>query len=155
MVFWMSRISAITTLWLVCIAAALAGCGSSASSRAEAHLAAVANAACRNAEGMGDHFHLGTDLAEVRALIHSDRKLPRVATLIRDLDARKRERLALRRLSRKGDSGAFFSGKGGKEANAFSLLEEPYRLAVKVQADLKALGMTSCLGPPPRKPIGG
>jgi hypothetical protein len=140
---------------LICLAAALAGCGGSASSRAEAHLAAVANAACRNAEGMGDHVHMSTDLAGVRALIHADRKLPRVATLTRDLATRQREQVAVRKLSRKGDNGAFFSGKEGEGANAFSLLEEPYRLAVKVQADLKALGMTSCLGPTPRKPIGG
>jgi hypothetical protein len=75
--------------------------------------------------------------------------------LTRDLAARKREQVAAGKLFRKGDSGAFFSAKGGKRANAFSLLEEPYRLAVKVQDDLKVLGLTSCLGPPPRKPIGG
>jgi hypothetical protein len=104
---------------------------------------------------MGDHFQLGTDLAGVRALIHSDRKLPRVATLIGDLAARQREQVALRKLSGKAGSGAYFSRKAGKGANAFSLLQESYRLEVKVQADLKALGMTSCLGPPPRKLIIG
>jgi len=52
-------------------------------------------------------------------------------------------------------NGAYFSRKEGKGANAFSVLEESYRLEVKVQADLKALGMTSCLGPPPRKLIVG
>jgi len=98
---------------------------------------------------------MGTDLAGVRALIHSDRKLPRVATLIGDLAARQKTQVALRKLSRKAGSGAYFSRKEGKGANAFSLLEESYRLEVKVQADLKALGMTSCLGPPPRKLIIG
>ncbi len=140
---------------LICVVAAVAGCGGSALSRAEAHLAAVANAACRNAEDMGDHFDLGTDLAGVRALIDSERKLPRVATLIRDMAARQREQVALRKLARKAGNGAYFSRKEGKGANAFSLLEESYRLEVKVQADLKALGMTSCLGPPPRKLIVG
>jgi hypothetical protein len=145
----------------ICVVVVLAGCGGSASSRAEAHLAVLANAACRNAEDMGDHFHLGTELAGVRALMHSDRKLPRVATLIGDLAARQREQVALRKLSGKAGNGAYFSrkeGKGankGEGANAFSLLEESYRLEVKLQADLKALGLTSCLGPPPRKLIIG
>jgi hypothetical protein len=62
----------------------------------------------------------------------------------------------MRKLSKQADKGAFFSGKGGEGPNPFSLLEESYRLEVKVQADLKALGVTSsCLGSPPRKPIGG
>jgi hypothetical protein len=104
---------------------------------------------------MGDHFHLGTDLAGVRALTHSDRKLPRVATLIGDLAARQRNHNAVRELSGKAGKAAYFSRKEGKGANAFSLLEESYRLEVKVRADLKALGMTSCLGPPPRKLIVG
>jgi hypothetical protein len=140
---------------LICVVAAVAGCGGSTSSGAEARLAALANAACRNAEGMGDHFHLGTDLAGVRALIHSDRKLPRVATLRRDLTARQREHVALRKLSRKAGTGSFFSRTERDGANPFSLLNESYGLEVKVQADLKALGMTSCLGPPPRKLIVG
>jgi hypothetical protein len=140
---------------LICVVVVLAGCGGSASSRVEAHLAVLANAACRNAEDMGDHLHLGTELAGVRALMHSDRKLPRVATLMRDLAARARNRAALRKLSSKAVNGAYFSRKKEKVANPFSLLEESYRLEVKVQADLKALGMTSCLGPPPRKLIVG
>jgi hypothetical protein len=139
----------------ISVVVAMAGCGGSASSRVEEHLAAVADAACRNAQGMGDHFHLGTDLAGVRALINSDSKLPRVATLIGDLAARAREQVALRKLSRKARNGSFFSRRERDEANPFWLLEESYRLEVKVQADLKALGMTSCLGPPPRKLIIG
>ncbi len=47
------------------------------------------------------------------------------------------------------------SRKEGNEANAFSLLEKSYKLEVKVYADERALGMISCLGPRPRKPIGG
>lgn len=39
--------------------------------------------------------------------------------------------------------------------SAFSLFEESYRLEVKVQTDLKALGVTACIGPRPRKPIEG
>lgn len=154
---------------LLCLAIALAGCGgtSSTENNAEKHLAALANAACREshtnrATGAPFEAHIKAEFAKVRALIHADRKLPRVATLTRDLAARKREQVAVRKLFRKGDSGAlkgdsgaFFSGKEGEGANPFSLLNKSYRLAVEVQADLKALGLTSCLGPTPRKPIGG
>jgi hypothetical protein len=148
---------------LICLAMVLAGCGgasSTAANNAEKHLAAFANAVCREshtnrATGAPFEAHIKAEFARVRALIHSDRKLPRVARLTRDLAARQREQVAVRKLFKKGDSGAFFSGKGGKRANAFSLLEEPYRLAVRVQDDLQALGLTSCLGRTPRKPIGG
>jgi hypothetical protein len=95
------------------------------------------------------------EFARVRALIHSDRKLPRVGAFISDSAARRRVQAAMRKLSKKAGNGAYFSRKEGKGANAFSLLEESYRLEVKVQADLKALGLTSCVGPTPRKPIGG
>jgi hypothetical protein len=143
---------------LICVA--LAGCGGSGSSRAAAHLAAVANAICREshtnrATGAPFEVHMKAEFAKVRALIHSDRKLPRVATLIGDLAASQREQVALRKLSRKASNGSFFSRRERDGANAFSLLNESYRLEVKVQADLKALGLTSCLGPPPRKLIVG
>ena len=95
------------------------------------------------------------EFARVRALIHSDRKPPRVATLIRDLAARKREQVAVRKLSRKANNGASLSRKEGKGDNSFSLLEDSYRLEVKARDDLKALGLTSCLGPTPREAIGG
>lgn len=148
---------------LICVAAALAGCGGGSSTAAntpEAHLAALANATCREfhtnrATGAPFEAHMKTEFARVRALIHSDRKLPRVSTFISDSAARRRVQAAMRKLSKKAGNGAFFSRKEGKGANAFSLLEESYRLEVKVQADLKALGLTSCLGPTPRKPIGG
>jgi hypothetical protein len=42
--------------------------------------------------------------------------------------------------------------KEGHPANAFSLMGENYRLAVKVAADEKALGLTSCIVRP-QKPI--
>jgi hypothetical protein len=137
---------------LTCVAAALAGCGggasSTAASTAEAHLAALANAICREshtnrATGPPFEAHLKTEFAKLRALIRSDRKLPRVATYISDIQARDRLRTAMSKLSKK------------EVPYAFSLMEDNYRLGVKIQADLKALGMTSCIGPRPRKPIEG
>lgn len=141
---------------LICVAVALGGCGGGTSSPTEARLAALANAVCTRSETLGERpGFLSTDLARLRALIHADRKLPRVATLISDLAARQRAQAAMRKLFRKAGNGASFSGKEGDGANDFSLLEESYRLDVKVQADERALGMISCIGPPPRKPIGG
>jgi hypothetical protein len=62
----------------------------------------------------------------------------------------------IRKLSKEARNGAFSSGKGAKgTAEAFSLMEESDRLEVKVQADLTALGVSSCVGPRPQKPIGG
>jgi hypothetical protein len=145
---------------LICVAAALAGCGGGSSTAAntpEAHLAALANATCREfhtnrATGAPFEAHMKAEFAKVRALIHSDRKLPRVSTFISDSAAQRRVQAAI---LREASPGKVFRRKEGKGANAFSLLEESYRLEVKVQADLKALGLTSCLGPTPRKPIGG
>jgi hypothetical protein len=61
---------------LPCIAAALAGCGTSstASRTAEAHLAAVANAVCREfhtnrATGAPFEVHMKAEFARVRALM--------------------------------------------------------------------------------------
>jgi hypothetical protein len=140
-----------------CIVAALVGCGGSASSQDEAHLAAVANVVCAKSETLGEHpGFLRADLARLRALIHSDRKLPRVSRFISDSAAQRRMQAAMRKLSKKAGNGAFFSKKEGNGSNPLSLWEESYRLDVKVQADLKALGVTSsCIGPRPRKPIGG
>jgi hypothetical protein len=137
---------------LAYVAVALAGCGggssSSGANAAEAHLAALANRVCREshtlrATGPPFEAHLKSEFASVRALISSDRGVPRVGTLVSDLAAQHRLRSA-------------FGTRQGKEVTrGFSLLEESYRLEVKIQADLKALGLTSCIGPPPRKPIGG
>jgi hypothetical protein len=62
----------------------------------------------------------------------------------------------MRKLSKEARNGAVSSEKGAKgTADAFSLMEESYRLEVKVQADLRALGLANCVGPPAREPIGG
>jgi hypothetical protein len=136
---------------LALVAIGLAGCGGSEPSPAESHLAAVAKAACINAEGMGSHADIGKQLARFRALIHSDRKLPRVATLISDVAARRRVRTAMHKLSGNGSSRAYF---GHGASTILRLMKQSYVLAVKVYTDEKALGI-ACLGSPPRKPIEG
>ena len=126
---------------LVC-AMALISCDSGGPSAAdkstEAHLAAVANAMCSKSRRSGASSDLSTELATFRHLIRSDRRQPRVATFISDLDA-------LHEVLK----------KGGTAAYALSFLEDSYRLDVKIRADEKALGLTSCIGSPPRKPIEG
>lgn len=140
---------------LMAVAAVFAGCGGSptAAQRAEAHLAAVANPICRYVKvrqestgyGPGAEARVRAEIARVRALLRSDRNLPRVAAYVSDLKTRKRLRAELTKLHRTGYT----------PGNSFSILDEIYRADVKVQADLKALGLTSCIGRPPRKPISG
>jgi hypothetical protein len=136
----------------VCVAVALGGCGGgspTAASRAEAHLAALANAICRESKDLRAtsalfEAHRNAQLARLGALVQSDRELPRVRTLSSDVAARHRVVTAMTKVSR----------KEGHVANVFSLMGEDYRLAVKVAADEKALGLTSCIVRP-QKPIEG
>jgi hypothetical protein len=101
---------------LTCIVAALAGCGGSASSRAEAHLAAVANALCTKSESLGERpGFLRADLARLRALIQADRKLPRVSTFLSDSAAQRRLQAEMHKLSKEARNEAFSSGKGPRE----------------------------------------
>lgn len=125
----------IVATWLVLSVTAVlvAGCGGSGRTPAETHLAAVANAACREAENLSLHHRLKAELAELRALLRSDEKLPRVAIYIADVQARDRLLARLRKLSYKE-----------YESPAVPLLKESTLLKRKVEADLKALGWTSC-----------
>jgi hypothetical protein len=128
------RITA-TSLVLVVTATLVAGCGGSGHSPAEAHLAALANAACGEAENMSMHVRLKAELAKLRAQLNSDQELPRVATYVADAQASDRLQATLRKLSYK------------KYAPAASrLLKESSRLERKIESDLKALGWTACAG---------
>ncbi|MGA2319989.1 MAG: hypothetical protein ABSG95_04500 [Solirubrobacteraceae bacterium] len=129
----MLRIAA-TSLVLVATATLAAGCGGSGHSAAEAHLAALANAVCREAENLGPHGRLKAELAKLRAQLNSDQKLPRVATYVADVQASDRLQAALSKLSYKEYQPA-----------ASTLLKESSRLERKIQAHLKALGWT-CMG---------
>jgi len=80
----MSHRIAVMSFVLVVLSATavlVVGCGGGAHTSAEAHLAAVANAACR--EGAAGREPTG-QTAKVRALMLADRKLPRVSTFISD-----------------------------------------------------------------------
>ncbi len=54
---------------------------------------------------------------------------------------------------RRGHSLSITVGRHGE--SFFSLFEESYRLNLKVYEDAKAIGLTACIGQPPRKPIEG
>jgi hypothetical protein len=128
------RIAA-TSLVLVVTATLVAGCGGSGHSPAEAHLAALANGVCREAENMGMHGRLKAELAKLRAQLNSDKELPRVATYVADAQATARSQATLSKLSYKKYAPA-----------ASTLLKESSRLERKIQSDLKALGWTACAG---------
>jgi len=133
----MSHRIAVMSFVLVVLSATavlVVGCGGGAHTSAEAHLAAVANAACR--EGAAGREPTG-QTAKVRALMLADRKLPRVSTFISDS-------AALGKLA--GNVVREVSPITGADVPHDSLLlEESTRLKHKLEADLKALGWTSCL----------
>jgi hypothetical protein len=140
----------LATTFVICVAAVLVGCGGGASSNgansAEARFVALANAICdktNTTRALSPPTR--TELARLRSLARSARKAPRVATYLSDLSARRTLRTAMSNLSKK----AFDLPHGT------SYVEESYRLDVSVYTDAKALGLTSCIGRPPRKPIGG
>ena len=138
----------------------LAGCGGggspAAANTAETRFAALGNTICGELRARpGAHSRSGgpasareeAEISRFRALVTADTKLPRVGTFRSDLAARKRVQVAtLRSVSPTSD---------GIAANAPQLLEQSYRIDLKVSADEKALGLNACMGSHPRKPIGG
>ena len=116
----MLRIAA-TSLVLVVSATLVAGCGGSGQSPAEAHLAALANGVCREAENIGMHGRLKAELARLRAQLNSDQELPRVATYVADAQASARSQATLSKLSYKEYGPA-----------ASTLLKESSRLERKI-----------------------
>jgi len=138
-------------------AVAVGACGGSTSTTAaktaEAHLVKFAKTVCAEIrEGNKtepDDAALKTQAKRLVALMFAAHKAPRVARLISDSDARQRVRSAMPKLAGKNPNRAFLV-----HAGVHSLFKEYYRLEVKVYADEKAVGI-SCIGRPPRKPIGG
>jgi hypothetical protein len=155
---------------IICLAVALSGCGGGGSSTAttaiEAHTFTLANAMCREynahiyaeraleergvSSGPGTFLaHKEAELTRLRALMSSAGKLPGVDTYISDLAAEDRLLTALSKEVPKGYAAYVHL------ALSKSYRDKSHRLVVELAADEKALGLTSCLGPTPRKPIGG
>lgn len=108
---------------LVCIVI-LAGCGGTSKNTPEARFVALANALCRETQKPG--FRAGRQ-SSVR------REQEEVHALVSAARTSRRAATYLTDIeSREGD--------------------DTYQLRAKTYADEKALGLTSCLGPPPRNP---
>jgi hypothetical protein len=126
---YLSYANVMSTLALLLAAVVFAGCGASASSRAEAHLAAFARPRCHEIETLrasigfsaADASRVRSKLAEVRRLVRSDRKLPGVVRWLSD-----GVRLEVVRAS--------YSRLTGEE----------HRRRLQVESDGKRLGLTGC-----------
>jgi hypothetical protein len=140
----------------VVLATALVGCGGGASTsaanrRAEARFVTLFNTICGKLNSnRAQSPPTKTELAMLRALAKSASGAPRVALFKSDLAARRKLRAELDKLPK---TGGYVIGHGRPDVGSY--LDRAYRLNVRVYADEKALGLTSCLGPPPQKPIEG
>jgi hypothetical protein len=133
----------------IVLATAPVACGgrtpSTAESAAEARFIALANAICRKVNTPRAEFPpTEAEFVRLRTLERAARKAPRVALLLSDLAARRKLRDALDKLTKQ----EYVIKRG-------SYLDQAYRLNVKVYADQRTLGLTSCSGARPRKPIEG
>ncbi len=140
---------------IVALAVLPVGCGRSGSSSApkpaEARFVALFNAICLKTYGEREaRPPTKAEFATLRSLAKSASGAPRVAQFTSDLAARRKLRVAFGKLPKQG---SFIGRQGGPDVRSY--FDQAYRLDVKVYADEKALGLYSCLGKPPRKPIGG
>jgi hypothetical protein len=130
------------------------GCGGSGSSgaakTAEARFVALFNTICGKIyTNRAESPPTKAELAMLRSLAESASEAPRVARFKSDLAVRRKLRAVLDKLPKRG----YVTGHG--RPNIGSLLDQAYRINVKVYADKKALGLSGCLGPRPQKPIEG
>jgi hypothetical protein len=131
----------------------LGGCGAS-KPKPEARVLAEANAFCRSlAKGLsvptpGERARAGpTSIAD--AIRHAFGHLPAGKALYEALAKRQALIAEMKQLR----SGGSYSGL--LVARSLHQLERSYQLGLQIYDDEKALGLTSCLGRPPRPPISG
>jgi hypothetical protein len=86
------------------------------------------------------------DLAKLRPLIDADRKLPSVAKLDSDPAAERKFTSTVEKSAGKHP---------GELLGPNSYFAKTYNLELEVYADARSLGLSSCLGAPPRAAIGG
>lgn len=166
------------------VAMVLAGCSSGSPTAASTELAkavALGNATCRELnraypsnerpapDSRAAEARLRTleaaSQARIRVMMSVAGSLPSVRRLRADITARRKLEAALQRMSKgvaattpriDGRSGHILSITIGRRGESlFSLFKESYPLNLKVYDDAKALGLTACVGQPPRKPIEG
>jgi hypothetical protein len=155
---------------LACAAAALGGCGGSSSTVTaadRAHALALAGAACleynRFLENLQAHEGAGSPSAEleqfltrteergnkVRVALTPLDKQPGVATYISDLTTQVESEEALARELKKS-AAAYL-----KLTETKPFAEKTRHAGAAVAADAKALGLSACVGPKPRKAVKG
>jgi hypothetical protein len=140
--------------------AGLVGCGGSSTTpkvTAEARFAAAANEFCRELKSTRATSQSSPALRAKKAKLHelesAIRKEPRIAAFLSDVAARRRALAPFSNL--KVPSHTNRASNGGPAGEPINVVLESHRLAVKIRADEKALGLTSCMGTAPRPPIGG
>jgi hypothetical protein len=155
---------------LACLAAALGGCGGSESAftpAEKAHAFALAGAACaqydRFIEAQQAHEGSGSPNAEleqflentetrtraVREAMRPLQKLPHVAGYIADLTAQEGSLTALSTQLRKSPEAYL------KLAETEPFANNTRKYGADVASDAKLLGLSTCVGPRPGKPITG
>jgi hypothetical protein len=155
---------------LGCAVAVLGGCGGSSSTvtpTAKARAFALASVACleynRFLEAQQAHEGQGSPGLEleqflerteergnkVRAALHPVEKLPGVATYISDLTTQVESESALASELKKS-AAAYL-----QLAETKPFAEKTRRAGAEVAADAKALGLSACVGPEPRKAVDG
>jgi hypothetical protein len=124
------------------------GCGGGASNEVArtAAFVALANKVCRVLDTKSANLVPIPDAPKMRALVQEDHNLRSLHKLFADVEARRKLRETVQRITKGKSSGTLPPG--------IEPLEESYRLSVKIYEDQKALGMTAC-AERPRAPIGG
>lgn len=131
--------------WALVGVIALSGCGGSAPKPDPTRLArlvAEANSLCRGDRSLVRH-------ARLEAIEKAAEYLP-AGKKIKEAHAERRALEAKRRILR--TSGGVVTGT---VAGSPDFVDRFYRLQTQIYDSLKALGLTPCLGKPPRRPIGG
>jgi hypothetical protein len=154
---------------LACAAAALGGCGGSSSTLTaaqKAHAFALAGSACleynrfieaqQAHEGANPTSELEQFFARteergnnVRAALAPLKGLPRVAAYLSDLTTQVESETALASELKKSPADYL------KLAETKPFAEKTRRAGAAVAAEAKALGLSACAGPKPRKPVAG
>ena len=134
----------------------LASCGGSAPKpdpATKARLVAEANALCRQQARQVLRLPEQQKVALQHRLAYFSRAIRKAAAYLpagKDLErAYAGRRQLMHELAKRSSHGGFVTGP------PTHLIDRGYGLELQIHDDWKALGLTSCLGPPPKRPISG
>jgi hypothetical protein len=137
----------VVLLWTV-------SCGGSATKpdpATKARVVAEANALCRQQARRSRPLAEQVQAAFQHRLAYLLRAITKAAANLPAATALERERTARRQLMRELSK----RSAGGESVPPTVLMDRLYRVELLIHDDWKALGLTACLGPPPRPPISG